>query len=266
MDVQEFDYVKQKIQELVGLDISSYKEPQLQRRLHTFLLRSGHPDWPSFFRAAGGDPSVVRKLKDYLNVSVSAFFRDPEKYAYLKEVLLPTVLRTRPAIRVWSAGCTDGQEPYSLAMVLAETTRSPAAHYILATDIDEDAIERARSGGPYPADEVKDVSELQRRRYFSQTPQGYEVTRELRERVMFRCHNLLIDAFEGPFDLIACRNVAIYFAPEIRDTLYRGFCDALLPGGILFVGGTEIIPESERLGFESVGVSFYRRRADDATT
>jgi chemotaxis protein methyltransferase CheR len=265
MDVQEFGYVKREIQNLVGIDVSSYKEPQLQRRLHTFLLRSGCPDWPSFFRSTRNDPSVLRKLKDYLSVNVSAFFRDPEKYAYLREMLLPGLLRTRPAMRVWSAGCADGQEPYSLAIVLAETTKSPAVHYILATDFDEETMERARSGGPYPAEEVANVSEVQLSRYFYHIPQGYEVTQELRERVIFRRHNLLVDAFEGPFDLIACRNVAIYFAPEIRDNLYRRFHDALVPGGILFVGGTEIISKAEDIGFESVGVSFYWRRADYAT-
>ena len=263
MDEQEFGYIRREIQSLVGDDVTSYKPSQVQRRLSVFLVRSGHAEWPAFFRAARADPPSLRKLRDYLTVNVSAFFRDPEKYAHLGETLLPQLWRNRSALRVWSVGCAEGQEAYSLAILLAESDRSSRqSHYILGTDFDESAIEHGKAGGPYSSQEVTHVTKEQVSHYFQPVLRGYHIVDELRTRVRFRKHNLLHDPFEGPFDLIACRNVIIYFAPEIRETLYRRFREALIPGGVFFVGGTETVANADALGFETVGVSFYRRRPD----
>ena len=99
-------------------------------------------------------------------------------------------------------------------------------------------------------------------RYFAPVSHRYHIVDELRARVCFRQHNLLYDLFEGPFDLIACRNVIIYFAPEIREALHRRVREALIPGGVFFVGGTEIVANADARGFETMGVSFYRRGPD----
>jgi chemotaxis protein methyltransferase CheR len=262
MDEQEFSYIQREIQQLIAIDVDSYKRSQLQRRLNVFLLRSGHTDWPSFFRAARTDPQVRRKLRDCLTVNVSAFFRDPEKYAQLKNTFLPELLDRRGALRVWSAGCAEGQETYSLAILLAELAPPTESHYILGTDFDADAIQHAQAGGPYTLEEVAHLTNDQTRSYFVPVTHGYQVHADIRSRIHFRQHNLLFDAFEGPFDLIACRNVTIYFAVEIRVALYRRFYDALIPGGLFFVGGTEIVSGAEDVGFSSAGVSFYRREAE----
>lgn len=259
MDDHDFTYIQREIQQLLSVDVSSYKRSQLQRRLGIFLLRSGHASWPSFFRAARDDAQLARRLKDYLTVNVSAFFRDPEKYAHLRELILPEMLQRRGALRVWSAGCGEGQEAYSLAILLAELPAPAQTHYILGTDFDADVIGRAQAGGPYAPEEVTHVAPDHLERYFIATPDGYTVRDELRAQITFRQHNLLFDPFGGPFDLIACRNVIIYFAPEIRLMLYRRFYDALIEGGVFFVGGTEIVASAEEIGFRSLGVSFYRR-------
>jgi chemotaxis protein methyltransferase CheR len=260
MESQEYNYITREILHLVGVDLNCYKSQQMQRRLNTFLLRSGHANWPSYFRSVRDDPGALRKLKDYLTINVSSFFRDPEKYAYLKEVILPQLLQDHSSLRIWSAGCSHGQEPYTLAMILFELTDPFRPHNILATDLDLSALEYARSGGPYAGEEVANLPAACLSRYFARVPGGYQVKKDLCRHITFRQHNLLADRFESRFDLIICRNVVIYFTAEVKDQLYRRFRDSLRPGGVLFVGGTEIVSKASEIGFESTGISFYRRR------
>ncbi len=263
MEEYEYNFVKYKILKLTGVDLGCYKSPQVQRRLRTYLLRSGHSTWPSFFRAIQNDAVELGKLKDYLTINVSSFFRDPEKFEYLRESILPELLRGHPRLHVWSAGCSHGHEPYSLTIALAETAGLYRRHQILATDIDHSALEWARAGGPYSASEVANVPPPLLSRYFRASNNSYRVIDNLRRRITFQNHNLLADPFESGFDLIVCRNVVIYFTGEIKDRLYRRFHNALRPGGVLFVGGTEVLSRASDVGFETVGISFYRRK--DAT-
>ena len=262
MEAQEYDYIRRELLNLVDVDLSAYRSQQVQRRLATYLLRSGHPNWPSFFRTVRDDPASLRKLKDYLTINVSAFFRDPEKYEHFKDTILPGLLHDCATLNVWSAGCSYGQEPYSLAITLSEINGSSHSHHILATDFDQHALEHARSGGPYSAEEVANVPAVLLKRYFISLPNGYQVKEDLQRQITFRHHNLLEDPSDGDFDLIVCRNVVIYFTVETKSQLYRRFHDALRPGGVLFVGGTEIVSEAADIGLTPAGISFYRRRAD----
>ncbi len=282
MEAQEYSYVKREILKLTGVDLNCYKTPQVQRRLRTFLLRSGYNVWTDFFHALQDDADIDRasvtlaNLKDYLTINVSSFFRDPDKFEYLRESILPELLRNRPRLHVWSAGCSHGHEPYTLAILLAEATGINCRHRILATDIDHSALERARAGGPYSAEEVGNLPPLLLSRYFevyrdidsrarsrsAASESSYRITQSLRNRITYRYHNLLADPFENGFDLIVCRNVVIYFTPEVKARLYDRFHQALRPGGVLFVGGTEFLSKASDIGFESAGMSFYRRIGD----
>lgn len=259
MHTAEHALIKREVLKLTGVDLNHYKTAQMQRRLQAYLKRSGFADWPSFFRALRSDPTALEKFKAYLTINVSSFFRDAVRFRYLHERILPELLRERAKLRVWSAGCSRGQEPYSLAILLTELTGPHRRHYILATDIDRPALQWARAGGPYTAEEVKDVPPAWLQRYFVQRDDGYWVTDALKRKVQFREHNLLSDPYEKDFDLIVCRNVVIYFTAEVKQELYRRFRDALRPGGVFFVGGTEIVLNARELGLEMAGISFYRR-------
>jgi chemotaxis protein methyltransferase CheR len=259
MEAQEYAFIKNKVLKLTGVDLDCYKARQVQRRLRTYLMRSGHANWPNFFRAITQDPTALARFKDYLTINVSSFFRDPEKFVYLQETILPELLRGHPRLRVWSAGCSHGHEPYTLAIVLAEAAGFYRRHHILATDIDRSALARAQAGGPYSADEVEKVPPVLLERYFQVHDDGYYVIESLRRKVSFRYHNLLAEPFEGGFDLIVCRNVVIYFTAEVKNRLYRRFYDALRPGGMFFVGSTEVVSGATKLGFKAAGISFYRR-------
>ena len=260
MDAREYVFIQRKVMELTGVDLDCYKTPQVQRRLKTYLVRSGYPDWHKFFRAVQHDPEAVSRLKDYLTINVSSFFRDMDKFDHLRDAILPQLTRGHPKLRVWSAGCSHGHEPYSLAILLAETTGFYRQHHILATDIDCSALERTQAGGPYSAKEVETVDPVLLDRYYRATDDGYYVIEGLRRRLLVRYQNLLADPFESGFDLIVCRNVVIYFTSEVKNRLYRQFYEALRPGGVLFVGGTEVVSKVSELGFESAGISFYRRK------
>jgi chemotaxis protein methyltransferase CheR len=261
IEAREYTFIKHKILNLTGVDLNCYKTPQVQRRLKTYLVRSGHPNWHRFFQAVQNDLQAVNRLKDYLTINVSSFFRDTEKFDHLRASILPELTRGHPKLNVWSAGCSNGHEPYSLAILLAEATGFYRQHRILATDIDRSALDRTQAGGPYTAEEVSQVNTALLDRYFRAADGGYYVIKGMRRRLTVKYQNLLSDPFETRFDLIVCRNVVIYFTAEVKDRLYRRFHAALRPGGVLFVGGTEVVSRSNDMGFEAAGISFYRRKA-----
>jgi chemotaxis protein methyltransferase CheR len=262
MDDIEYNYIKRQVLILTQVDLNSYKAPQMQRRLKAYLHRSGHASWPKFFRVVQTDPVELNKFRDYLTINVSSFFRDPEKYRYLEKNILPELLRRRNALRIWSAGCSRGQEVYSLAILLAEAGGLNYRHHLLATDIDHSALDFAKAGGPYTADDIAQVPAGWRLRYLEMRQNSYWAKDELRRQVKFQEHNLLDGPPADKFDLIVCRNVVIYFQPEAKDKLYHRFYEALKPGGILFVGSAEIVSHAVEIGFEMVSISFYRRRAE----
>ena len=273
MDATQYQYIKREVLKLTRIDLNAYKTPQAQRRLRTFLIRSGQDSWHAFFNSTRNDQTELRKLKDYLTINVSSFFRDTDKYDALRDAILPELIRGRPTLRVWSAGCSRGYEPYSVAMLLAEATGPYRRHTILATDLDHSAIAFAKAGGPYSADDVTHVPPALLSRYFKPggpirangngkaTADGHYISDSLRRKITFRHHNFLADPFESGFDLIICRNVVIYFTAEVKAKLYRRFHTALRPGGIFFVGGTEFLPKAAEMRFESAGISFYRRNS-----
>lgn len=263
METWEYRFIKREILELTNINLDYYKTPQMQRRLKTFLIRSGHENWRNYFKDARDHPPALDKLKDYLTINVSSFFRDGEKYEHLQKQILPELLRNRPQLQAWSAGCSRGQEPYSLTILLAEIGGVFRQHHILATDLDRTILDQARVGGPYSIDEMSNVPFVLRQRYFNKREDGYWINENIRRQITFRQHNLLSDSFQGGFDLIICRNVVIYFTGPVKEKLYQNFYNALRPGGILFVGGTEIVPHASEIGFETAGISFYRRQMDN---
>jgi chemotaxis protein methyltransferase CheR len=242
--------------------LDHYKDEQMRRRLDSWLVRSGAPDWNDYFRRLRSDEKELSRFRDYLTINVSAFFRDAERWQTLRNTIFPELCgalsRSRAGLRVWSAGCSIGAEPYSLAILFEEL--SPVLRsLLLATDLDRGALARARSRGPYTADEIQNLSLAQRAAYLEPGGPPYYVKQQLAGKIDFREHNMLDDPYPGDFDLIVCRNVVIYFTAETKEMLYRKFYTALRPGGILFVGATEIIPHPQEIGFRNHGISFYKK-------
>jgi len=263
MDADVYNQVKVSIKKLLDIDLNHYKDEQMKRRLDSWLVRSRKPNWSDYLQFASSDSDEIKRFRNYLTINVTEFFRDPDRWNTLRRDVLPKLLRNnqqngaRGGLRVWSAGCSVGVEAYSLSMLLDEEVPL-SAPYLLATDLDRGAIKKALDHGPYNADEIKNLSAGQRSKYI-QEQQGYYVKENAARRVTFKEQNLLEDRFENEFDLIVCRNVVIYFTSDAKNLLYAKFHAALKPGGILFVGGTEIIPRPLEIGFKNFGISFYEK-------
>jgi chemotaxis protein methyltransferase CheR len=175
----------------------------------------------------------------------------------LRDRFLPGLLEQSPRLKAWSAACSTGEEPYTLAMILDDMGALDRAS-ILATDIDEGVLARAKEG-IYPERSVRDVPPRFAATYFTREDGWYRLSDKLKRAVRFERQNLLLDPFDEGFDLIICRNVIIYFTEEAKHMLYGKLARALRPGGVLFVGGTEQIFYPDRYGLEPAETFFYRR-------
>jgi len=244
---------------LTGIDLGLYKEAQMKRRLTTLRQRRGFDDFASYLNAVRGDKALLAELLDRMTINVSEFWRNPNRWEALEKQFLPRLIEASGnRLKCWSAACSSGEEPYSLAMILARHGALRTAR-VLATDIDENALAKARIG-VYPERSLKDVPEEYRERYFIRRGDMYEVVDEIKRGVVFAKGDLLTDPFDRGFDLIVCRNVLIYFTNDAKTALYRKFSEALKPGGILFVGSTEQIFSPEQYGLESADSFFYRKK------
>lgn len=248
------------IKGLVGIDLFQYRPGQMERRLRSFASRNGHKDLDEYLAALRRDASSRRPFLDHMTINVSELFRNPERFAELETRFLPELLSDAPRrpLRVWSAGCSYGAEPYTLAILLREAAPR-AAHEIVATDIDETILSRAR-GGHFGAQDLQNVSAQRRRRWFEELPGGrFRAVTELRRMVRFSRLDLLDDPYPRAFDLIVCRNVVIYFNEDAKERIYERLFAALRPGGVLFVGSTERVNDATKRGWERPAMFFYRR-------
>lgn len=242
---------------LTGIDLGLYKEAQMKRRLTTLRQRRGFDSFAAYLPAVRNDNSLLAELLDRMTINVSEFWRNPNRWEVLDRHFLPQLLGSGNRLKCWSAACSTGEEPYSLAMILARRGVL-AASSVIATDIDENALAKARLG-IYHERSLKDVPREYVDSYFRRDGEMYEVVDELKKHVTFAKGNLLSDSFDQGFDLIICRNVLIYFTNEAKTELYRKFAQALKPGGILFVGSTEQIFSPDQFGLESADTFFYRK-------
>lgn len=254
MDFQEF---KQKVYKHFGLYLEGYKEPQLKRRIESLMSTLKVQTYDEYWRLLTGEPEQWRRFVDKITINVSEFFRNPDIFRRLEKEILPELLQQRKVLKIWSAACADGPEPYSVAIILNELTPH-VRHHIEATDVDAGALEAARRG-VYTQRAVQAVTPERLRRYFRQEGDYYYLSEEIKSMVSFRRHDLLSDAFGKNYDLILCRNVTIYFTSEVQDKLYRQFYQALAAGGVLFIGATESIFQYREIGFEKIAPWFYRR-------
>ena len=258
MNVKEYEFLKMKVNKLTGLDLDNYKSEQMKRRLDGYINRCGYAGVVPFFSAVEKDGEALRMQMDFLTINVSEFFRDAEQFNVLKSRVIPDLLRRSKSLNIWSAGCSIGAEPYSVAILLAEL--SPGGnHRILATDLDAQSLARARSGGPYSGAHLEQVAPGVKLKNFEKSDDGYIVAPRFRAMVDFKKHNLLKDRFEKGFDLIMCRNVTIYFTEQAKEELNRGFAKSLNDDGVLFIGSTESLFDAQALGLKRMYTSFFTK-------
>ena len=261
MTEEEYIYLKKKIRELTKYELDNYGSKQMMRRLEGFIARTQLADVAQYCRLLEKDPQEVEKLQDFLTINVSEFFRDLPYFKELRDKILPVLLKNSLQLNIWSAGCSNGAEAYSVAIMLDQL--SPyRTHRILATDIDKNILLQAAAGGPYRGPDVRNAMPEVMTKYFTRTGDSFTVIDSIRKKVAFRQQDLTRDPFESNFDLIICRNVVIYFTDEAKKKLRRRFIDALKPGGILFIGATETMLDASDTGFVRLSPCFYRKAAD----
>ena len=192
------------------------------------------------------NPQEIDLLFKELLIGVTNFFRDPATWAYLQEKTLPDLLAATPpgtTLRAWVAGCSSGEEAYSLAIIFRELQEQRKPHercslQIFATDLDPDAIEKARRA-LYPANIAIDVSEARLKRFFVEDGGSFRVAKEIREMVVFAPQNIIMDPPFTKLDMLTCRNLLIYLGAELQKKLLPLFHYSLKPGGILMLGSAE---------------------------
>jgi len=242
---------------LLGIDLAQYKPAQVWRRVNGFASARGLPDPDALVARAREDPVVRQAFLDMLTINVSEFFRNPEAWEALVEKHLKPMLLGRLPIRIWSAGCSLGYEPFTIAMLAREIAPQAPVH-ILATDLDETILARARKA-VYAESQMGGVSPARRARFFRKVDAGWEALPEIQAMITWRRHDLLRDPYERPFDIICCRNVVIYFTEAAKSQMYTRFCESLRPGGVLFLGATESIPGARTVGLTPTVLTFYVR-------
>jgi chemotaxis protein methyltransferase CheR len=258
MDDKEYTFLKSKILKITNLDINCYKNQQMRRRLDAYVAKQNFPNVAAYCSMLENSLDKQRELLDYMAINVSEFFRDVTQFKILKSEVLPKLLEISTRLNIWSAACSCGQEPYTMAMLLEEM--SPIyRHRIFATDIDETALDQARNGGPYTPYDVRNVEKNLLEKYFVKKESTYWVNEKIKKKVIFQHHNILNDHFEQNFDLIVCRNVIIYFSEDVRDGLYKKFHNSLKPTGVLFLGGSEVVLRPWDQGYAMLHPAFYKK-------
>ena len=242
----EFEALKKMIFKETGIDCSKYKDNYLKRRIDVRLRVNRVKTYAEYMRLLVTNPDEYRSLIDDIAINVTKFFRDPETFDVLENVILPSLIYGKAmgkkrAIRVWSAGCASGEEPYSIAILLRELLGEEFGDYLVsihATDVDTESLAQARKG-LYNGPQLENVPEAYLKRYFERQGDCYQISKEIMRMVKLSRLDLFSEVRPSHFDMILCRNVVIYFSKEMQYQLYRQFYDALNSDGYLVLGKTE---------------------------
>jgi len=230
-----------------GHDFKHYKRATVLRRIERRLQVTAQPDLPTYFTYLENTPEEASNLLGDMLIGVTNFFRDREAFEALERHVLTPLMGSelekpkREEVRIWSAGCSTGEEAYSLTILCTEHQKleaNPVKVQVFATDIDERAIATGRAG-QYPEAILTDVPPTRLRQYFLKEGERFKVRKEIREKVLFANHSLLSDPPFSQIDLIVCRNLLIYLEREIQRDILQMFHFALRPGGYLFLGSSE---------------------------
>lgn len=252
-----YEKFKGQVLKKTGIDLSSYKERQMKRRIESMIKRNGKKTFDEYFALIDSNEEKFNEFINYLTINVSEFFRNPNQWENLKNLVIPKLMEGKTNIKIWSAACSTGEEPYTIVMVMSNFLPLNKIK-IQAYDIDDEALNKAQLG-VYSEKSIANVPEAFKKKYFTKVGQSYRIAEEIKKCVEFKKFNLLKDQYPKNYDLIVCRNVMIYFTEEAKDVMYHNFNSALRPGGVLFVGSTEQIIMPNKYKFNSLKTFFYEK-------
>ena len=254
-----YEVFKADILALTKIDLNAYKERQMKRRIDTLISKSNITRYKDYVALIKSNSEKYEEFVNYLTINVSEFYRNPDQWKLLEESVLPGLFQKYgKSLKIWSAACSTGDEPYSLVMLLTKFMPLNQIE-IIATDLDKQVMEKAKAG-LYSVKSLKGLPDEFVKKYFEKiTDTTYAISEDNKKRVKIQQHNLLKDPYPDKCDLIVCRNVIIYFTEEAKLEIYAKFNKALKDQGILFVGSTEQIVQPKELGFSSMHSFFYKK-------
>jgi chemotaxis protein methyltransferase CheR len=255
----DYEVFKKKILQLTKIDLNCYKERQMKRRIDALIGKAKITSYDEYLEAIQKDSKMMEDFVAYLTINVSEFYRNPDQWKVLENDILPYLFeRFGNDIKIWSAACSTGDEPYTLVMLLAKFIPMNKIK-IIATDIDKQVLEKAQMG-IYDEKSLKGLPREYVAKYFTKVGgRSYQVVDEVKRCVEFKQHNLLKDPYPERCDMIVCRNVMIYFTEEAKGEIYHKFNSSLKDGGMLFVGSTEQIISPGGYNFSTYKSFFYKK-------
>ena len=254
MDFNEFH---KWVHKELGINLSAYKPEQLNRRINSLMTRVGIKTLDEYSKSIKSNPEQRQKFLDFITINVTEFFRNPELFTDLEKQIAKELLPNNSSLKIWSAACSIGCEPYSLGIILDKLAPN-GRHNIIATDIDDTILSRAKLG-EYTQNEMKGVNNTDLSKYFKVRDDKYYVESKIKNMVTFKKHDLILERYDTGFDLIVCRNVVIYFNNDVKQEIYKKFSNSLKKGGLLFVGATESIYNYRDYGFEKASTFIYKK-------
>nr|WP_206762720.1 protein-glutamate O-methyltransferase CheR [Mobilitalea sibirica] len=254
-----YEVFKQSIYGLTKIDLNSYKERQMKRRIEALISKHGITSFSEYFEKLKTDKAAFEEFINYITINVSEFYRNPEQWTLLEQEILPYLFDNFGRnLKIWSAACSTGDEPYSLAMLLLKMLPHNKIK-IYATDIDKLVMEKAKIG-LYHEKSLKSLPEEFLKKYFTKVnDRTYQISDVVKDCVEFNQHDLLKDSYPKDCDIIICRNVLIYFTDDAKNQIYKKFNQSLKNGGLLFVGSTEQIIQAQQLNFHNFKSFFYKK-------
>lgn len=257
--INDYESFKKRILEMTTIDLNAYKERQMKRRIDSLIARRKCSGYDDFVMLLQKDHTAFEEFVNYLTINVSEFYRNPEQWEYMDKEIIPDLIkRFGKNLKIWSAACSTGDEPYSLVMAFSKYL--PLANInITATDIDKQVIEKAKVG-LYNEKSIASVPNEFKEKYFNKVGSSYKIKDEIKERVSFSEHNLLKDKYPNDYHLIVCRNVLIYFTEEAKHDVFVKYNKSLVKDGYLFIGNTEQIIDYSDIGYIRKNSFFYQKK------
>ena len=254
----DYEYFKKAVFDLTKINLNAYKEKQMKRRIDTLIAKHRIVGYENYVQVLKTDKDRFEEFVNYLTINVSEFYRNPSQWDVMDRDVIPELIRKfGKNLKIWSAACSTGDEPYSLVMALSRHLPLNQIR-IFATDLDKQVIAKAKVG-LYSEKSIASVPADLKKKYFTKVGLSWQISDEIKSRVEFKEHNLLKDTYPTRYHMIVCRNVLIYFTEEAKDEVFVKFQQSLAKGGILFIGSTEQIINYKEIGLERKNSFFYEK-------
>jgi len=259
-----YNKLKEYLITIVGLNVDGYRPEYFQRRLGIRMRGVNMKSYSEYLRFLRANSQETKLLLNDLTINYTSFFRDTDVYDFLRKTVFPELLISK-SLRIWSAGCATGEEPYSLSILLHELLKEKIQNYFItihASDVDRDALEKAGKG-QYPKSQVHGLSAEVVSKYFSREGENFTVKEFVKKPIRFGIHDLMKPFLHTNLDLILCRNVMIYFTREGQQQVHMNFFRGLRDGGFMVIGKAEMLSGEPAAKFATVDMKcrVYRKPA-----